>query len=74
MIFVLIFNRNDLANIVRRRGYKLVRELLANSTKSDINGLDQKKIIDANQDAISDHEDKLTGRYLFLLNMLEFSL
>ncbi|KAJ0088793.1 hypothetical protein Patl1_32193 [Pistacia atlantica] len=31
--------RNDLANIVRRRGYKFVRELLANSTKIDCDGL-----------------------------------
>ncbi|CAK7343184.1 unnamed protein product [Dovyalis caffra] len=27
--------RNDLANIVRRRGYKLIRDLLSNSTESD---------------------------------------
>jgi phage gp36-like protein len=73
-MFVLIFYRNDLANVVRRRGYKRIRELLANSTKSDIDGLDQKKSFDANQDAVSDHEDVLTGRYLFLLNVLEFSL
>lgn len=74
MIFVLIFYRKDLANIVRRRGYKLIRELLANSIKSDIDGLDQKKSFDANQDAVGDHEGILTGQYLFLLIMLEFSL
>ncbi|XP_062166681.1 protein PTST homolog 3, chloroplastic isoform X2 [Alnus glutinosa] len=59
---LLLHGRNDLANVVRRRGYKRIRELLANSTKSDIDGLDQKKSFDANQDAVSDHEDVLTGQ------------
>ncbi len=66
--------RNDLANIVRRRGYELIRELLANSTTSNIDGLDPKKNFDDNQDAVSDHGDILTGLYLFLLCMLGFSL
>lgn len=52
--------RNDLANIVRRRGYKLIRELLANSTENDSDGLDQKKSFEANQDAVRDHEVILT--------------
>ncbi|XP_068318245.1 protein PTST homolog 3, chloroplastic-like isoform X2 [Pyrus communis] len=33
--------RDDLANIVRRRGYKLIRELLADSSKKDTIGQDQ---------------------------------
>ncbi|ONH96429.1 hypothetical protein PRUPE_7G128700 [Prunus persica] len=41
--------RNDLANIVRRRGYKLIRKLLADSTKTDINGQDQ-EVNDAVED------------------------
>lgn len=56
-----LHGRNDLANIVRRRGYKLIRELLANSTTSNIDGLDPKKNFDDNQDAVSDHGYILTG-------------
>ncbi|XP_023920653.2 protein PTST homolog 3, chloroplastic isoform X1 [Quercus suber] len=54
--------RNDLANIVRRRGYKLIRELLVNPTTSNIDGLDPKKSFDENQGEISDHKHILTGQ------------
>ncbi|XP_030926316.1 protein PTST homolog 3, chloroplastic isoform X2 [Quercus lobata] len=57
-----LHGRNDLANIVRRRGYKLIRELLANSTTSNNDGLDPKKSFDENQGAISDHEHILAGQ------------
>lgn len=66
--------RNDLANIVRRRGYKLIRELLANSTTSNNDGLDPKKSFDENQGAISDHEHILTGLSQFLLSVIQSSL
>ncbi|KAE8099667.1 hypothetical protein FH972_017627 [Carpinus fangiana] len=68
---LLQHGRKDLANIVRRRGYKLIRELLANSIKSDIDGLDQKKSFDANLDAVSDHEDILTGQDNKVNNVVE---
>ncbi|KAG6642884.1 protein PTST homolog 3, chloroplastic isoform X1 [Carya illinoinensis] len=54
--------RKDLANIVRRRGYKLIRELVSNSTKSDSDGPNPKKSLDRNQDEIGDHEHILTGQ------------
>ncbi|KAF5475796.1 hypothetical protein F2P56_007567 [Juglans regia] len=54
--------RKDLANIVRRRGYKLIRELISNSTKSDSDGPNPKKSLDTNQDEIGDHEHILTGQ------------
>ncbi|XP_050243180.1 protein PTST homolog 3, chloroplastic isoform X1 [Quercus robur] len=57
-----LHGRNDLANIVRRRGYKLIRELLANSTTSNNDGLDPKKSFDENQGAIGDHEHILAGQ------------
>lgn len=71
---VIMFYRKDLANIVRRRGYKLIRELVSNSTKSDSDGPNPKKSLDRNQDEIGDHEHILTGQYLLLFNLLEFSL
>ena len=71
---MVIFYRNDLANIVKRRGYKLIRELLANSTTSNIDGLDLKKSFDENQGAISDYEHILTGLSQFLLSVIQSSL
>lgn len=35
--------RKDLANIVRRRGYKLIGELLANSVQTDVCGSPMQK-------------------------------
>lgn len=34
-----MFGRKDLANIVRRRGYRVIKELLATSSRVDNNGL-----------------------------------
>lgn len=49
--------RNDLANIVRRRGYKFVGELLAKSTKTD------------SVDFIA--EEGLPGQYAFLFVIMD---
>ncbi|KAF5750419.1 hypothetical protein HS088_TW03G00755 [Tripterygium wilfordii] len=51
--------RNDLANIVRRRGYKLVRELLANSIQTDVVKSNTDAISTEKQDETDNHEDKL---------------
>ncbi|XP_031261712.1 protein PTST homolog 3, chloroplastic isoform X2 [Pistacia vera] len=48
--------RNDLANIVRRRGYKFVRELLANSTKIDCDDLIAEKGLPDESDAKESEE------------------
>ncbi|XVF07846.1 hypothetical protein REPUB_Repub06bG0174900 [Reevesia pubescens] len=37
--------RNDLANIVRRRGYKLIKKLLTNSPETDIDGFNVEKSV-----------------------------
>lgn len=66
--------RNDLANIVRRRGYKLIRDLLSSSTESDSDELpNMEKNLAKGQDAINHSADIIaTGQCLFLLSMLEF--
>ncbi|XP_065856414.1 protein PTST homolog 3, chloroplastic isoform X2 [Euphorbia lathyris] len=45
--------RTDLANIVRRRGYKLVRDLLSNSREAEISGFNVEQKLAEQQDAIS---------------------
>lgn len=45
-----LHGRQDLANIVRRRGYKLIKELLATSTKSDGKGCDPEEVLVEKQD------------------------
>lgn len=50
--------RNDLANIVRRRGYKLIRDLLSSSTESDSDELpNMEKNLAKGQDAINHSAD-----------------
>lgn len=50
--------RNDLANIVRRRGYKLIRHLLSSSTESDSDELpNMEKNLAKGQDAINHSAD-----------------
>lgn len=50
--------RNDLANIVRRRGYKLIRHLLSSSTESDSDELpNMEKNLAKAQDAINHSAD-----------------
>lgn len=65
-----MIHRNDLAYIVRRRGYKLIRELLADSRETestDIHG-NADNCIAENHDAIDDgRKDIVTGQYMFLL-------
>ncbi|GAB2272301.1 hypothetical protein Dimus_007121 [Dionaea muscipula] len=55
--------RKDLANIVRRRGYKLIKELLENSTGRETDGADLKEngIIDNEEDSMG--QDK-KARYV----------
>ena len=73
-LFVGIFLRNDLANVVRRRGYKLIRDLLSSSTESDSDELpNMGKILAKGQDAINHSADIIaTGQCLLLLSLLEF--
>lgn len=50
--------RNDLANIVRRRGYKLIRDLLSSSTESDSDELpNMEKNLAKAQEAINHSAD-----------------
>ncbi|KAM5559736.1 protein PTST [Rosa sericea] len=62
--------RNDLAYIVRRRGYKLIRELLADSTESeskDVDG-DADNFIAENDDG---QKDIVTGQYQEVNDVIE---
>ncbi|PSS23696.1 Protein PTST like [Actinidia chinensis var. chinensis] len=54
--------RQDLANIVRRRGYKLMKELLATSPMSDRNGSDTEEGISAKRDMNDECEYESTGQ------------
>ncbi|KAL5540787.1 hypothetical protein UlMin_042400 [Ulmus minor] len=54
--------RTDLANKVRRRGYKLVGELLSSTKQNDADGSNVKKGIAEKKDALVDLEDKITGQ------------
>lgn len=66
--------RNDLANIVRRRGYKLIRKLLADSTKTDINGNVDNGVAGI-QDATNDPKVIITGQDQEVNDVIEdFSL
>lgn len=50
--------RNDLANVVRRRGYKLIRDLLSSSTESDSDELpNMEKNLAKGQDTINHSAD-----------------
>ncbi|KAK6231656.1 hypothetical protein SCA6_001729 [Theobroma cacao] len=54
--------RNDLANIVRRRGYKLIKKLLTSSPEIDIDGFNAEKSVVEKCDATVDSEDILEGQ------------
>ncbi|XP_021289231.1 uncharacterized protein LOC110420294 isoform X2 [Herrania umbratica] len=54
--------RNDLANIVRRRGYKLIKRLLTSSPEIDIDGFNAEKSVVEKCDATGDSEDILEGQ------------
>ncbi|XWS43553.1 hypothetical protein CRYUN_Cryun16bG0113900 [Craigia yunnanensis] len=49
--------QNDLANIVRRRGYKLINKLLMSSLETDIDGFNVERTVVEKHDA--------TGEYIF---------
>ncbi|TYJ50738.1 hypothetical protein E1A91_A01G230500v1 [Gossypium mustelinum] len=61
--------RNDLANIVRRRGYKLIQKLLSSSPETD--GLIADTSVVQKHNANSDSEDTFEGQYLKRENAIE---
>ncbi|GKV40921.1 hypothetical protein SLEP1_g48515 [Rubroshorea leprosula] len=54
--------RNDLANLVRRRGYKLMKELLASSTVADLDEFVGEKSLVENHCMTGNLEEILTGQ------------
>jgi len=44
------FNRQDLANIVRRRGYKLVKELLLTSKQPTYECIGEDRLVEKSED------------------------
>ncbi|KAL3536234.1 hypothetical protein ACH5RR_004695 [Cinchona calisaya] len=54
--------RQDLANIVRRRGYKFIRELLTSSAEIQINGSCTEEKLTGEQDICSEYEGISTGQ------------
>jgi len=68
--------RNDLANIVRRRGHKQIQELLTSSLlKADADFLSAETSLNERLDAANDFEDPLTGQLnFFLMNGYYFVL
>ncbi|KAG4163880.1 hypothetical protein ERO13_D01G204200v2 [Gossypium hirsutum] len=61
--------RNDLANIVRRRGYKLIQKLLSSSPETD--GFIADTSVVQKHNATSDSEDTFEGQYLKSENAIE---
>ncbi|XP_050887738.1 protein PTST homolog 3, chloroplastic isoform X1 [Lathyrus oleraceus] len=59
---LILHGRNDLANIVRRRGHKKIQDLLTSSLYGDIDSLNTGKILDERLDAANDSVDVLTGQ------------
>lgn len=53
--------RQDLANVVRRKGYKLIRELLAASQEVKVADCDVEGSL--TEDKASNEEDKCTGGF-----------
>ncbi|XP_021892690.1 uncharacterized protein LOC110810734 isoform X2 [Carica papaya] len=60
-ILMQMLYRNDLANIVRRRGYKIVRELLANSTKLDHHQPSADEKLTATSDSLTGLDEKVSN-------------
>ncbi|KAI3706724.1 hypothetical protein L6452_24652 [Arctium lappa] len=58
---LLQHGRQDLANIVRRRGYKLIRELLAASREINVADSDVEGSLTDKKDKASTQEDEFTG-------------
>ncbi|XP_039062911.1 protein PTST homolog 3, chloroplastic-like isoform X2 [Hibiscus syriacus] len=63
--------RNDLANILKRRGYKPIKQLLSNSPKTDSNGFFAEKSVAQKHDATGDSEDTFKGQYEKSENAIE---
>ncbi|XP_045829376.1 protein PTST homolog 3, chloroplastic isoform X2 [Trifolium pratense] len=59
---LLQHGRNDLANIVRRRGHKKIQDLLTSSLYGDIDSLNTEKSSDEILDAANDSQDQLSGQ------------
>ncbi|KAK4776098.1 hypothetical protein SAY87_024059 [Trapa incisa] len=60
-----LHGRNDLANIVRRRGYKFIKELLTNAMQMDVSEFDTQKSLPDEQNteaAAIDRIEKLEGQ------------
>ena len=68
--------RNDLANIVRRRGHKQIQELLTGSSlKADADFLSAENSLDERLDTPNVFEDPLTGQLnFFFMNGYYFVL
>ena len=64
--FVLtLLYRQDLANLVRRRGYKLIKELLAASQEVKVNDFNVDESLTDNQENTNTEEDESTGVFFF---------
>lgn len=63
--------RQDLAHIVRRRGYKFIKQLLSTSLESDENGSGKKEGLTELNDAGDDCQDEPTGQEQKLEDMNE---
>ncbi|XP_057434385.1 protein PTST homolog 3, chloroplastic isoform X2 [Lotus japonicus] len=59
---LLHHGRNELANIVRRRGHKQIKELLTSSLNAGVHSLDPDKSFDERRDAANECESLLTGQ------------
>ncbi|KAK2454945.1 protein PTST protein 3, chloroplastic [Trifolium repens] len=59
---LLQHGRNDLANIVRRRGHKKIQDLLTSSLYGDIDSLNTEKSSDEILDSANDSQDQLSGQ------------
>ncbi|KAK7316691.1 hypothetical protein RJT34_00342 [Clitoria ternatea] len=60
---ILLHGWNDLANIVRRRGHKQIREILTRgSLNADIDSLNDETSLDERLDDLAGCEDSLTGQ------------
>ncbi|XP_058771164.1 protein PTST homolog 3, chloroplastic-like isoform X2 [Vicia villosa] len=59
---LILHGRNDLANIVRRRGHKKILDLLTSSLYGDTDSLNTGKTLEERVDAANDSVDVLTGQ------------
>ena len=60
-----LFYRQDLANLLRRRGYKLIKELLVALEEVKVTDSDAEETLTDNQDKTSTEEDESTGGFSF---------